>query len=44
MSLYAFFVEVAGNSNREAFGRAFREHLAREGFADGKKKRLLDAA
>jgi hypothetical protein len=46
LSLYAFFVAVAGNSNREVFGRAFREHLAqalvREGLAASAGRKLMD--
>jgi hypothetical protein len=46
LSLYAFFVSVAGNSNREAFGWAFRTHLAqalvREGLPAAAGWKLMD--
>ena len=46
LSLYAFFVAVAGNPNREAFCRAFREHLAqalvRERLAASAGRKLMD--
>lgn len=48
LSLYAFFVPVLGNSNPEAFGWAFREHLAqalvREGLPATSSRKLMDDA
>lgn len=46
LSLYAFYVPVAGNSNPEAFGWAFRQHLAqalaREGLPATAVWKLMD--
>jgi hypothetical protein len=45
-SLYAFLVAAAGNSSLDAFGRAFRAHLAtalaREGIAASMGEKLAD--
>jgi hypothetical protein len=46
LSLYAFYVPVAGNSNQEAFAWAFRQHLAqalaREGLSASARRKLMD--
>ncbi|HEY5283755.1 MAG TPA: hypothetical protein VIM14_13270 [Polyangia bacterium] len=47
LSLYAFFIPVAGNSSRESLGRAFRdgfiEALAREGVSSNAASKVMDA-